>query len=34
MKITEMREKTVDELKALIVDWKKDLFNYKLQLTN
>ncbi|MFR1672311.1 MAG: 50S ribosomal protein L29, partial [Candidatus Gastranaerophilaceae bacterium] len=28
-----MREKTVDELKSAIVDWKKDLFNYKMQLS-
>lgn len=26
-----MREKTVDELRTSIVDWKKDLFKYKLQ---
>lgn len=31
MKVSEMREKTVDELRALIVDCKKDLFKYKLQ---
>lgn len=33
MKLDEMREKTVDELKSAIVDWRKDLFNYKLQLS-
>ena len=33
MKLNEMREKTVDELQSAIVDWKKDLFNYKLQLS-
>lgn len=33
MKLDEMREKTVDELQSAIVDWKKDLFNYKLQLS-
>ncbi len=32
MKISEMREKTVEELQNAIVDWKKDLFSYKLQL--
>ena len=32
MKLNEMREKTVEELQNAIVDWKKDLFNYKLQL--
>ena len=33
MKLNEMREKTVEELQSAIVDWKKDLFNYKLQLS-
>ena len=33
MKLSEMREKTVDELQNQIVDWKKDLFNYRLQLS-
>ena len=33
MKLDEMREKTVEELQSAIVDWKKDLFNYKLQLS-
>ena len=32
MKLNEMREKTVEELQSAIIDWKKDLFNYKLQL--
>ena len=32
MKLNEMREKTVEELQNAIVDWKKDLFSYKLQL--
>ena len=32
MKLNEMREKSVEELQNAIVDWKKDLFNYKLQL--
>ena len=31
--VNEMREKTVEELQSAIVDWKKDLFNYKLQLS-
>ncbi len=33
MKLSEMREKTIDELQNQIVDWKKDLFNYRLQLS-
>ena len=33
MKLNEMREKTVDELKSARVDWKKDLFSYRLQLS-
>ena len=33
MKLEEMREKSADELKSAIVDWKKDLFNYKIQLS-
>ena len=33
MKLNEMREKTVEELQGAIIDWKKDLFNYKLQLS-
>ncbi len=28
-----MREKTVEELQNAIVDWKKDLFNYSMQLS-
>lgn len=31
MKLSEMREKTVDELKGLIVEFKKQLFNLRLQ---
>ena len=31
MKLQEMREKTIDELKSAIVDFKKDLFNLRLQ---
>ena len=33
MKLNEMREKTVEELQGAIIDWKKDLFNYKLENT-
>lgn len=33
MKLQEMREKTAEELQNAITDWKKDLFNYKLQLS-
>ena len=33
MKLSEMREKTVEELQNAIVDWKKDLFNYSMQLS-
>jgi large subunit ribosomal protein L29 len=33
MKLSEMREKSVDELQNAIVDWKKDLFNYSMQLS-
>ena len=33
MKLSEMREKTVEELQNAIVDWKKDLFNFRLQLS-
>lgn len=32
MKLSEMREKTIDELKGLITDWKKQLMEYRLQL--
>ncbi len=31
MKIQEMREKTVDELKAAVVDCKKQLFDLRVQ---
>ena len=31
MKLQEIREKTVDELKATIVDYKKQLFDLRLQ---
>lgn len=31
MKLSEMREKTIDELKSAIVDFKKQLFNLRLQ---
>lgn len=31
MKLSEMREKTIDELKNAIVDFKKQLFNLRLQ---
>jgi large subunit ribosomal protein L29 len=31
MKIKEMREKTVDELKAAVVDYKKQLFDLRMQ---
>ena len=33
MKLSEMREKTVEELQNAVVDWKKDLFNYSMQLS-
>ena len=32
MKLSEMREKTVEELQSAIVDWKKQLFDCKMQL--
>ena len=32
MKLSEMREKTIDELQSLILDWKKQLMEYRLQL--
>lgn len=32
MKLTEMREKSVDELQNAIVDWKKQLLESRLQL--
>lgn len=31
MKLSEMREKTIDELKSAIVEFKKQLFNLRLQ---
>lgn len=31
MKLSEMREKTIEELKSAIVDFKKELFNLRLQ---
>ncbi len=31
MKLQEMREKTIDELKSAIVDFKKQLFNLRVQ---
>ena len=33
MKLSEMREKTVDELQSAIVDWKKQLLESRLQLS-
>lgn len=32
MKISEMREKSVDELQNAIVDWKKQLLESRIQL--
>ena len=32
MKLSEMREKTVDELKSAVVDFKKQLFDLRVQL--
>lgn len=32
MKLSEMREKSVDELKSAIIDWKKELLESKLKL--
>ena len=32
MKLSEMREKTVDELKSAVVDFKKQLFDLRIQL--
>ncbi len=32
MKLSEMREKTVDELQNAIVDWKKQLLEARFQL--
>ena len=31
MKLSEMREKSIDELKSLVVDFKKELFNLRLK---
>lgn len=31
MKLSEMHEKTIDELKSAIVEFKKQLFNLRLQ---
>ena len=33
MKLSEMREKSIEELQNAIIDKRKDLFNYKLQLS-
>ena len=33
MKLSEMREKSVDELQSAIVDWKKQLLDSRLQLS-
>ena len=33
MKLSEMREKSVDELQSAIVDWKKQLLESRLQLS-
>ena len=32
MKLNEMREKTVEELKSAIIDWKKELLENKMKL--
>ena len=32
MKLSEMREKTVDELKSAIIDWKKELLDHRMKL--
>jgi large subunit ribosomal protein L29 len=32
MKLSELREKSIDELQETIISWKKDLLNYKIQL--
>ena len=31
MKLQEMREKSIDELTSEIIDYKKELFNFKFQ---
>ena len=33
MKLSEMREKTVDELQGAIADWKKQLLESRIQLS-
>ena len=33
MKLSEMREKSVDELQSAIVDWKKQLLDSRLQFS-
>ena len=33
MKLSEMREKTVDELQGAITDWKKQLLESRIQLS-
>ena len=33
MKLSEMREKSVEELQTAIVDWKKQLLESRLQLS-
>ncbi len=33
MKLSEMREKSVDELQSAIIDWKKQLLDARLQLS-
>ncbi len=32
MKLSEMREKTVEELKSAIIDWKKELLDHRMKL--
>ena len=32
MKLSEMREKTVEELKSAIIDWKKELLDNRMKL--
>jgi ribosomal protein L29 len=34
MKLSEMREKTADELQAAIVEWKKQLLESRLKLSS
>ena len=33
MKLSEMREKSTDELQSAIVEWKKQLFDCKMKLS-